>query len=328
MAYATTVESFASLRAAWHDLLDRAPLNTVFFTPEWLETWWRFFGHGHELRVFGLYQDQELLGIAPLMQEGDELRLIGSQDVCDYLDFIPQAGREGAFFHLLLSRLEALPWRALKLHSVRSDSPTLALLPNVARGLGWSVTVEQEDVCPRVELPESWEQYQAGLDKKDRHELRRKLRRLAAQGDWSYHALTGESAGESLDDFLRLLSESREEKARFLTPDREAFFRAMAQDFLGSGVARLYFLELDNVRCASVLCFDYAGELSLYNSGYDPALAPLSVGLILKAMCLKDAIEEGKRRFDFLRGAEPYKYHLGGQDIPVYTLTIERAQGA
>ena len=180
MAYTATMESFASLRAAWHDLLDRAPLNTIFFTHEWLETWWRFFGDGHELRVFSLYQEEELLGIAPLMQQGDDLRFIGSQDVCDYLDFVPKAGREGVFFHLLLSRIEPLPWRTLRLHSVRSDSPTLALLPGMARDLGWRVTVEQEDVCPRVELPESWEQYLAALDKKDRHELRRKMRRLAS----------------------------------------------------------------------------------------------------------------------------------------------------
>jgi len=78
------------------------------------------------------------------------------------------------------------------------------------------------------------------------------------------------------------------------------------------------------VRAAAVLCFESEQELLLYNSGYDPAFAPLSVGFVSKALTLKRAIEEGKQRFDFLRGAEPYKYDLGAQDLKVYRLVIRR----
>ena len=67
-----------------------------------------------------------------------------------------------------------------------------------------------------------------------------------------------------------------------------------------------------------MLCFEVAGELLLYNSGYDPAYASLSVGLLSKALCLRDALERGLRAVDFLRGHEPYKYDLGGRDQPVY----------
>ena len=63
----------------------------------------------------------------------------------------------------------------------------------------------------------------------------------------------------------------------------------------------------------------------IYNSGYDPQYAYLSVGLLSKAACLRHAIEDGRKRLDFLRGNEPYKYDLGGKDLQVYRCLIKKA---
>jgi len=84
-------------------------------------------------------------------------------------------------------------------------------------------------------------------------------------------------------------------------------------------------LELEGKRVAALFCFEDDEELLLYNSGYDPQYAHLSVGLLSKATCLRGAIEAGKQRFDFLRGCEPYKYDLGGKDLPVYRCLIKKS---
>ena len=76
----------------------------------------------------------------------------------------------------------------------------------------------------------------------------------------------------------------------------------------------MFFLELGNERVAGVICFDYLGHRLLYNSGYRLEYGRYSVGLLLKALVIEDAISERLSYFDFLRGAEPYKFHLGGQD--------------
>jgi CelD/BcsL family acetyltransferase involved in cellulose biosynthesis len=83
------------------------------------------------------------------------------------------------------------------------------------------------------------------------------------------------------------------------------------------GLVRLYELELDSKPAASVLCFDQGGRYYLYNSGYDPDLSGLAVGIVSKALCLQEAIEAKRTRFDFLRGHEAYKYDLGGRDQQV-----------
>ena len=82
--------------------------------------------------------------------------------------------------------------------------------------------------------------------------------------------------------------------------------------------------ELDGVRVAACINFDYGDSYLLYNSGYDPAYSQLSVGFVNKAWSIKDAIESGKRTFDFLRGTERYKYDLGAEDRSIYTIRIRR----
>ena len=72
-------------------------------------------------------------------------------------------------------------------------------------------------------------------------------------------------------------------------------------------------------RCASTIVH----ARLLYNSGYDPSLSYFSVGLLLHAMCVKDAIEKGIEYFDFLRGPEPYKAHLGGIQKSLYRMVVK-----
>ena len=89
-----------------------------------------------------------------------------------------------------------------------------------------------------------------------------------------------------------------------------------------SGLLRLGILKLDARPVATTMCFDYNDTVYLYNSGYDPQYRSLSVGLISKILCIKDSIERGRNKFDFLKGAEAYKYRLGGEEIPLHGCQI------
>ena len=80
----------------------------------------------------------------------------------------------------------------------------LDALNKLADARGYKLSVEQEDVCPRAELPADWETYLSGLSKKDRHELRRKARRLEQQSEVRLYACTssGDDLDRDLEDFL------------------------------------------------------------------------------------------------------------------------------
>lgn len=240
------------------------------------------------------------------------------------MDFVLQKGDEETFYRAFLDALKTEEWEVLDLHCLQPASPTLIHLPPMARREGLSVILERESVSPAIELPDTWEGFLSTLSKKYRHELRRKLRRLMETDGTRYHYVEGEDVARGMDDFLRLHRMSSHEKALFMDLQMEAFFRAMVDRLAAWNWARLYFLEVDGRRVSSALCFQYGEDVLLYNSGFDPAYGWLSVGLLLKAFCIRDAIEAGKKRFDFLRGSEHYKYELGGVDVPVYRCVVQR----
>jgi len=326
LSFTVQREGLDQLEPEWRELLPRSFLRCPFVTPTLLRVWWEEFGGDRELVLLSVRRDQELVGVAPLMSDDGHLTFAGDTQVCDYMDFTAAAGTEQAVVASVLRSAMGEGWPELALWAVREDSPTVRALPSVCEDLGLSLAVELEDVCPRVVLPGSWEEYLAGLNKKDRHELRRKLRRLPDGGDVSLQVLEAPADVEAaLDDFLHLHVTSRAEKAAFMTTQMARFFRARVSALAREGLLEMIFLTLDGVKTAGVLCFRAEEELLLYNSGYDPTYAGLAVGLLSKALALQHAIERGFKRFDFLRGAEPYKYDLGATDLKVYRCLIRRA---
>lgn len=318
MPYHLAAEGFDTAAGPWTKLLEDCPTNTVFVTPEWQQLWWRHFGGGRTLDILSVRDGDGLVGLAPMRLGGCKMALVGDKNVCDYSDFIVSTAHVKDVLPLLFEDLSKRCWNRLVLHSIPAGSPTLELIPDLAKAQGWSVELAQEDVCPRAELPDDWETYLNGLTKKDRHELRRKFRRLDSAGDVRFYL--SEAPDKDMDDFIRLHTLSREDKAEFMTPEMEVFFR----EVVTLPQAGLHFVEVDGIRAAAIIRFDYDNSRLLYNSGYDPRFASLSVGLLLKAWAIREAIETGMKCFDFLRGDEPYKYDLGGVDYPIYELTVTR----
>jgi CelD/BcsL family acetyltransferase involved in cellulose biosynthesis len=325
--------AFQALHSEWHALLPSTAADTVFSTPEWLGSWWQVFGKDRPLHIVAFRQGAQLVGLAPLMRSVEDghrcLCFIGGLDVSDYFDILVRQDQESATLSAFLDHIDNLSdWDVVDLHSVCDGSPTLTLLPNLARARGYAVSIKQEEVCPIIQLPASWDTYVDSLSKKDRHELRRKLRRLdsEAQGQWSWRTIRDAvDLPQALSDFFDLHAKSGAGKAEFWDQSRRAFFEANAWAMLSAGWLHLSFLELNGSRAAAIYAYDYGDAMSLYNSGYDPAHGYFSVGVLLVAFGVQEAIAAGKRRFDFLRGSEPYKYTFGAVDTAVFNLEISKS---
>ena len=242
------------------------------------------------------------------------------------MDFPIVQGYGEQFFSMAWDYLSEMGWDTLRLESIPENSPTLEYLPEVARNNGFNVELHNSDTTPCMDLPGSWEDYLSGLRKKDRHELRRKLRRLESNSEFKQYAveIKDESVREDMDEFFRLMALSRDDKSDFLTQENKEFFVDLALNFSESGKYKLFFMEIDGVRVASCICFDYDETYLLYNSGYDPEKSSLSVGLLNKALTIQEAISQDIKEYNFLRGTERYKYHLGASDRAVFDLIITR----
>ena len=318
-------QTFEEAQEGWERLLPLSPTDSVFVTPWWQCIWWKHFADNADLWILAIADGEKQLGVAPLMKKDGVVGFLGDTDVCDFTDFVVSAGNEPQFYDELCVYLEASSWETLHLQSLPSGSPALQYVPEMAQRKGYDIEVHEEDMSPVASLPSTWDEYLAGLSKKDRHELRRKLRRLERAGETTqYDCSNPETLRSCMEDFFRLLRASRTDKLEYMTPERERFFVDVAFELAKRDQLRLSFLEVDGVRVAACINFDYMDSYLLYNSGYDPAYSALSVGLLNKALTIRAAIEGGKKYFNFLRGTERYKYHLGGVDQPVYKLIVRR----
>lgn len=319
-----TLESFDSLSPCWERLQDESQVSPIFSTPEWSGLWWQHFGSETNLYLSAVRCQKEIIGVAPLLVKANIASFIGSSDICDYLDFIVKPGKEEVFFTVLLDNLARAGITQLDLSPLRPDSTALIDLVDLAQTQKCQVSCSRQDVSVELHLPATWEEYLQMLTAKQRHELKRKLRRLNEKGETTYRTST-DANPRDVDIFLTLFRNSRQDKAAFLTPKREVFLTSLANITAERKWLRLNIFELNASPVAATMCFDYKDDVYLYNSGYDPEYSQLSIGLISKALCIKDSIERGSKRFDFLKGGEEYKYHLGGHDFPLYRCSIALA---
>jgi CelD/BcsL family acetyltransferase involved in cellulose biosynthesis len=333
---------FVTLRDEWDALLGRSRFDTIFLTWEWQSTWWRHLGvQRGPLYLLAAREADRLIGILPLyLSESSgiqSLTIVGCVEVSDYLDLIIEAGQEDTVYRALLSWLtgpEAPAWDTLELCNSPAASLAHTRLAELARARDFPVEVTQEDVCPVITLPQpgdgedGWELYLAALDKKERHEIRRKLRRIEREAPTAALRIVygGAEMTEAMESFIALHRLSRPDKHAFMTEEMQAYFRAVAAVLAERGWLQLSFLDIEDRPAASYFCFDYHGDILVYNSGYDATASPhLSPGWVLLAQLIQLAITEGRTRFDFLQGNEDYKYRFGGVDEPVHRMVIRRA---
>jgi len=317
------LESPENLSFHWRNRESTLQWNCFFVLPFWLEVWWREFGLGATLYSCVVRQGDSVIGIAPLVLRGTDARLIGSNDVCDCLDFVVAPGKERAFFKIILDDLSRQGITRLLLSPLRPDSTVLTHLVNVAMDDGYKVTSQPVDIFFELNLPPTWEDYLGMLNRKQRHEVRRKLRRLQEAGLAVYRTIeSADDAAAAVPLFFELFRQSTSEKKAFMTTKMEAFFASLIEATARANLLRMGILDLDATPVAVVVCFDYDGTVYLYNNGYDPDYRSLSVGLISKILSIKDSIERGRRTYDFLKGGEAYKYRLGGKEVPLYKCQI------
>lgn len=323
--------AFGQLAGEWETLLQRSYDNRIFLTPTWFEVWWAHFGAG-EARVLTLRdEDRSLQAILPLqiVERGGErlLTLVGDPNVADYMDAVAVKSQAQRLLTVLWHcALGELHFDRVELRHVPSTSPLILAFRTAMAECGTETEVADDEVCPVAILCSSWDGYLEMLSKKQRHEIRRKLRRAQEGADWEWRtAATQADLDRDLPVFFRLTEAGAHEKARFMTLDMRAFFRALTSIFLQRDILRLSVFTRDGGDVAATLSFLYRGRYLLYNSGYDPAASSFSPGIASVALAMQDAIAEKAVAFDFLSGDEPYKYQFGASNT--YTSRAEGRRG-
>lgn len=319
---------WGSLFKPWAALLPESIYPLPFLHPSYQKTWWQSLGGGEwsatesQLAIITAYEADQLIGIAPLFigqKPGSEpaIHFVGAVEVSDYLDFVVRKPDLEVFLDGLLQFIRSHPVLnnlSLDLENLVDSSDSLNVLEDLADAQGWSFRKEVLQPSPYISLPGDFETYLAGLDKKQRHEIRRKLRNASNGHEANWYFVEDASVlAEELQAFTAMMR-NEDEKDSFLKPEMENFVHAAARDFFDLGTLRLAFLTIDGEKAAAFLSFVCCDRLLVYNSSRANKWMPLSPGWVLLARQIEWAISAGFKEVDMMRGDENYKYKFGGVD--------------
>jgi CelD/BcsL family acetyltransferase involved in cellulose biosynthesis len=321
-----SLDSLAALQALqeeWKRLWQLSHARP-FQSPAWLLPWCRHIGRGRVASVAVRDARGELAGLAPLYvhvdeQGGRHLFPIGIATT-DSLDLLARPGREAEVAQAVATHLFGSGgWDVLE--APQLEAGALLLRGRWPAGCRCEVTACEPNPVLSLHTP---------LPASLRSRIAYAQRRLERAGRVEYETADTRSAPALLQALERLhaLRWAERELPGVLAQDGVmAWHRECMPALLDCGVLRLLALRFDGEVIAVLYCladpmdraprrwYDYIG-------GFDPAFAAFSPGTLLLAHAIEAARREGAVEFDFLRGAEAYKYRWGATDRPMFALSV------
>jgi CelD/BcsL family acetyltransferase involved in cellulose biosynthesis len=328
------------LREEWRALQAQCPEATPYQTWEWNAAWWRHFGARKRAHILTFRTERgALVGIAPFYVSrhlGTPLRRLAWMGTgpSDYLGPLVLPEFAGEVASALLDYLAAgmRGWDMADLQQLPPASPLMAHAP-----YPWperpadTQSVLPMEPCPYLPLSPTWEELTKRLGKKMRSNLGYYERLLHKTFPDARYFLADAQTLDAGMSALFALHQSRW-NARWLpgvlgNKRVQAFHREVAARFLEGGRLRLHLLYADGAIRSALYCFSCGGRLLYYLGGFAPEMSRYSLGTLLTAHAIREAIEEGCTEFDFLRGSEPYKYRWQPEERVNSRLLLLRSRG-
>jgi CelD/BcsL family acetyltransferase involved in cellulose biosynthesis len=312
-----TAWGLTTLRPEWTALLRASAADGPFLTWEWLHAWWTKLAGSSSLKVVAVRGGDELIAIAPFRVAPhavpwlSRLEFLGTGDAgSDYLDLIVRSGREDDAIHAI-ARFLTTQRMTLRLDHVPEASLAARLGERLAAD-GWIASTTPDGVCPLIRLAgHTWDSFLATLGSAHRANVRRRLRGIEQQFQTRFELVTTEAVRKSALDALAGFHDRRFKEnggsSAFSTPAVRAFQDEATRRALDRGWLRMYVLRLNDEIAAVMYGFFYSRQFYFYQHGFDDRYSRHSIGLVLMALTLRAAIDEGAQAFDLLWGTEGYK---------------------
>ncbi len=326
------LSEIVELKSEWEDLLKRAANTSVFMTWEWFVTWWEVYGSDHELWWLVVKdENKKLIGGAPfyirrhrngLMLPHRELRFVGTGAPVapEHLDILVDPKDSGEVIRLIGKYLADCrsSWDILLLTDLsHSEAQAFWLNRELLNHGVASLVEEQFPKAPYVPLPESYEEYFQSLGKWLRRTITRQRNKQTRELDMSFYIWSPEKdeLSSAFDKFEALYA-SRKETMAVENKFEKAygyrkFHRLLATRFTERGWLHLAFLKIGDQEVAAEYTFKYLDTLYSYQCGFDSAFGKNNVFKVLRSYVIENAIQQGIKEFDLLRGEESYKQDWG-----------------
>jgi CelD/BcsL family acetyltransferase involved in cellulose biosynthesis len=316
---ARTADAFHALRQEWDALVARCPQATLYQTFDWNEAWWNAFRVRKRLRIIVVRRGPEVLGVLPLYVSphlGTPLRRLAflGTGSSDYMDLIVEPSQAMEVWGAIGRHLAHRPGYDLAdLQHLSPNSVLRNLLePRLDAGHDRLAQLRPQEPCPYLALSPTWDEMGQRLGKKMRSNIGYYDRLLSRTFSDAETRLT---EPEELDEAMTELFDLHQKRwnARLLPgvlggARIQSFHREVARRFQEKGALRMHVTRVGGRTVAALYCYRFRDRYYYYLGGFQPDLAKYSLGTVLTAHAIKQAISEGCTEFDFLRGDEDYKY--------------------
>lgn len=357
----STEEEFDELKTDWNLLCERTD-SGVFQIFEWNRTWWDHFGASGELQIFVLYNDETVVGIAPLfldrtaiagMKPYTCLRMIGSEintteegpllgfkPYSDYLQFLIEKDYLKLFYeHLSHFLLDEVYFDELILDEIPENSSTLSILNYDFSSKGYEMSISNASGSFNVLPEDSWDDYMKNLTSKERNNVRRSQKSTQNGKDKLFHIEMFEFNGEikkTLERFIELHQKQWNAKGvpgSFAETSMLTFFMDISQKLYKNGHLRIKTIQPDGKsgleHCLAIdINLVYKDRIYGQHRALDieSPFFTKSPGKALLIATIEDAVQS-QRTFDFLRGKEKYKERLATNMNQNKTVRIRVSSG-
>lgn len=293
-------------RILWENIVKDNSIKSPFASFDWHETWMQTIGRDYT----PLYLIINNKTISPFVLHENIIEFAGFH-VTDYCDLIgPESAKESAWKEIV-DYLSQHSYQEYFLRNIPETSSTLAFFRRESQ-----LHVSILESAPILPLASTYEKYLTQLVPDHRRKLLSGLRKFIALNQDSIVIESNKSESD-IDLFISLMRKNPN-KDRFLTKEREMFFRSLI--YSSGSNTHLLFLKINDTAVAGRINFHEGTTLYFYNSGFDRENYPLA-GFYLLTQSIKQAIHDGVQVIHLLRGNEPYKYRLGAKDFQLYEIS-------
>lgn len=339
-------DDFDALEQIWNELAWKSDTH-IFQTYEWNRIWWKHFGTNKKLHIVTVFTGNKLAGIAPLFEDDVALlgrkvysclRFLGSYVIqpegvplmggipySDYLDCIIHPGNENIFYKRILSYFNEIKsdYDEIILDEVSEESVMYSsMIPLIMSDTyGLSYKIKPVFTSPVIQLDSTWDAYLDSLSVKDRYNARRYYKRSEKGNKNAFKIEKIKRLGNlpgAMANLIRMHQlqwNSRGFAGTFSEKRMRNFFMEVAKSFFEKDWIEFNMAmpaEAD-IKCVAVdMLLTYKNRVYLMHRGMDedPQYRKQGPGNVLLYARLNEAIHDGVKVFDMLRGSEEFKVRM------------------
>jgi CelD/BcsL family acetyltransferase involved in cellulose biosynthesis len=314
--------------------------SDIYFTFDWLETWWKYYGGDRQLRFFLIRADGRLVAALPFCIQDLHVgpisitlaKFVGADSVISVLAPAVEPIRGNEIWNMVLHRLlveERLD--AVSLSPLSGTSSVAWAVRKVCQSSRYFEIARDESGSPHTLffLPASLSEYMSTLSKNTRYLNRRYMRNLKRVGNITFRTLRRNEAVERFDAFAEL------HRLQWEAGGRLGHFGDWPSSLAFNKEIVTKLAKKDQVRFHEILCDDglIASRYSLVLG--DRCLGRLSarrldgevegIGRLALVDTIGALIREGVRLIEDGPSHYDYKVRHGGREFRLRRLVLARS---